>query len=455
MNLRKISVKILYEIFYKCKEKSLKTSFEEHIFNENIKENRDIICIKKNCYGVVRNRLFIDFVISEIGVKKNKTNKFVLTILQLAIFEILFVKNFKDFAVVNEACNTAKDFKLNYSVGFINATLKKFLASENSEKILKRKIKISKNAKSDYEHIAIRYSYPEKLVEYLAENFGLKNAVKFCIWNNREPELCVRTNNIKISSADLKKLFLDLDFGIKNLHFADDKGFFVRGINDLKNFEPFVKGYFFIQDEGSQLVGHIVNPQAGEYILDACASPGGKLCNIATTKNNKTKILACEIYEDKIVRIKQNITKLGLKNIEFYITDFLKFEKKQKFDKVLVDAPCSGLGVLNRHLEGKFIDKDFCQFAEIQKQMLDKATTLLTENGFLIYSVCTISREETDDVVKHFLEKNKNFAIDDIKKYLPKNSAKFLDKNGCLKILPFEHKMSGFYCARFKKLNIL
>lgn len=454
MNLKKISVKILYEIFCKCKDKSLKLSFQEHISNENIKEGRDIISIKKNCYGVVKNRLFIDFVISEMGVKKNKTNKFVYTILQLAVFEILFVKNFKDYAVVNESCNTAKDLKLNYSVGFINASLKKFLASNPTLRSQIKFLKKSKDIKNINQYISIRYSYPEKLVQYLVSNFGLKNAIRFCVFTNKDPKLCIRTNTTKIQPNDLKKYFLNFGCSLENLHFTDPAGFFVKGLNDLQNSEPFLKGHFFIQDEGSQLVGHIVNPQANENILDACSSPGGKLCNIAISANNKAKITACDINEHKILKIKENVKRLDLKNIDFEITDFLEFNNNQKFDKILVDAPCSGLGVLNRHLEGKFIEKDFDKFAEVQKKMLDKAGELLQENGVLIYSVCTITKEETDDVVNHFLENNKNFKIDSIQKYLPKYAEKFLDndESGSIKILPFKHKMNAFYCVRFVRL---
>ncbi len=464
MNLRIFCVKILYEVFYKSA--SFKTSFKKILSQHKIKDLKNIIFIKKICQNVIKNKIFIDEILQRLTSKKI-TNKFVNLILEIAICEIFFSsenpENHKNYAILNEACNSAKYFKQIYATGFINAALRKSLAFDKNEIL-------QSAAKNDdiLTRISVRYSYPISFLKYFSESFGLKNVVKFCVWNNISPRLSIRVNDLKTSVQTLKNSFISRGCEIREpkLGVTKEIGFSVIGAKNIEDLREFKNGHFFVQDEVSQLVSLVLGAEDGDFVLDACASPGGKTCGISIFSKEKAKVYAFDISDEKTKKIRENVKRLGLKNIEILTQDFFEFaknaeEKNLRFDRILVDAPCSGLGVWNKHFEAKFqrsnFAKDLEKFRDLQQKMLCQAAKILKTNGVLVYSVCTFTREETDEVVQNFLLTNSNFKLQNIKEIFRNSDdlllQKIIDENGVIKILPFTHKMNGFFCAKLEKIK--
>ncbi|MCP4481885.1 MAG: methyltransferase domain-containing protein [bacterium] len=383
ISYRRQSFNILAKVSFQ--KDSLKNSFKKEILGIDNKQR--IIAIKKTAYGVMQNKLFLEYALA-----LKKTNPKVKIILLIATYELFFSRN-KKHAIVNEACNLAKELKLNFAVGFINAKLR------NLERPLKRLL----NHLSFAEKLSIRYSYPQKLVDYLIDKFGQMAVVRFCIYFNKKPKLAVRVNKIKIETLNFNKIADTVD------------GYFAP---DLLGIE---KGEFFVQDIASQMACDALKPRAGDNILDCCSSPGGKLAAIASITGNKARITACDVSEVKIKKLEENIKRLGIKNVNLLKTDFLKFKlqtKELKFNKIILDAPCSGLGVLNKHVDAKYLDKDFKAFAKLQLEMLKRSADLLAVGGVLVYSVCTISQEETSDVITGFLKEFSEFTLEQEQKFI-------------------------------------
>jgi 16S rRNA (cytosine967-C5)-methyltransferase len=218
-----------------------------------------------------------------------------------------------------------------------------------------------------------------------------------------------------------------------------------------------MEGWYQVQDEASMLISHLLDPQPEERILDACAAPGGKTTHIAALTDNRATITALDLHDRRVELIRQGAARLGSPQVESRQCDLTQppdFLEPESFDRILVDAPCSGLGVLRRNPESRWHRKpaDVKQLAELQQAILDNVAPLLRPGGVLVYSLCTFTSRETEDVVQAFLDKYRNFIRDDLHDILPEDWKTLLTDDGELRSWPHRHAgMDGFYAVRFRK----
>lgn len=426
---REIALKILYKI---DKEKA----YSNIALNEEIKENRkkleekDIGLISEIIYGVTSWRLTIDEIIKKYSkIKIKKISPWILNILRMGIYQIIFLDKIPKSAAVNESVNLAKRYGHSSSSNFVNAILRKVEKSDYEEFF---------QIDDNIEKISKTTSMPIWIIEELLKNNNIETVEQICKNSNLKPKITIRINNLKTNKKEIEQKLKGKNIEYKETEYEDFLIF--EKIKNVENLDLFKEGLFTIQDISAGQTAKILNPQKGEYILDACAAPGGKTTYIAEIMGNEGQILAWDIYEHRTKLIEENADRLGITIIKTEVKDASIYnnELKEKFDKILLDVPCLGIGVIKRKPDIKWQRKveDVKEIADIQKRILENCSKYLKSGGYLVYSTCSIIKEENENIIFQFLKENNNFKI---------------VENNIINIIPDNEKDGFFICKLQKK----
>ncbi len=283
-----------------------------------------------------------------------------------------------------------------------------------------------------------------------AESFGLEETNKLCRANNLHSALAIRANTLKISREHLLKVLEEQGLKVKKSIIIPE-GLIVESAGDLSILPAFQEGLFYVQAESSMAVSRVVSPREGEVVLDCCAAPGGKTTHMAQLMQDKGRIIAVDIHPDRLKLVKENAQRLGIGNVETKQGDVTKLDclLTEQVDKILVDAPCSGLGVLARRPDARW-RKNLAGIEELsilQSSLLNSAAPLVKRGGVLVYSVCTITHQEGKEVVEGFLKSHSDFALDDAVPYLSQ-SLRSEEPFRWAQLLPHKHGTDGMFIAR-------
>ena len=420
-NPREKALQIINDVLYKGAflEESL-----EILKKSNIDE-RDYNFIKEITTGVIRNRTYLDYIVKiNSRVKIKRIHKVILSILEMAIYQMYFLDKVPDYSIVDESVNLAKIYGNRGSISFTNGILRSISKKDAPQ------VKIE----DSIDNLSTFYSHPKFYTEYFYKNYGEEFTKKLLKANNEMPPFTIRVNTLKTSKSDLMSNLNELGFEIEETVYDNALNILnPKGIIDTKYFD---EGHFYVQDLGSILVASFLNPRENSSLLDLCAAPGGKSTHLAEIMKNTGEIIACDKSQGKIKLIQENAKRLGVKNIETRVNDARILNKDfiDKFDYVLVDAPCSGTGLYRKKPDIKWNKdlEDIKSLAEIQLEILDKAKDYVKDGGELLYSTCSLSKIENEDVVNKFLENNKNFKI------------KTLRDRDVLKLFPSTDGSDGF-----------
>ena len=409
---------------------------------------------KKLCnaliFGVLRQRESIDSVINEFSnIPLEKISINLLYILRIALFQIMYMDRVPVFASINTSVDIAKKLVGRKKAGFINAVLRK--ASTNYSKL-----SLPDETKNPSKFISVKYSLPLWLSRKWIHTFGFDLTDKLCKQINTIPLITIRINTLK---TDRPTLFNKLSLKVKNIQKTD---YVPEGISftnpdvPIHELEEFKQGLFQVQDEAAQIITHFLSPKPGEKILDACAGFGGKTGHIAQIMENHGVIIAADTGGKKLESLESDMQKLGIDIVETKTVNILKSTIKDfkfYFDRVLIDAPCTGLGVLRRNPDTKWkrTRNDIARLGAKQKKMLNSAASLVKPGGVLVYAVCSCEKEENEDVIDKFLEKRKDFSID--KNFKSDRYEQFIMQDGYLKTYPHITNMDGFFAARLIRKN--
>ena len=406
--VRASAVKIIFEV------NEREAYSDVALFNELTKNNFSDIdrrFLTELVYGTIKAGKSIDWIISKyVNRPLKKIEPKILSILRVGMYQLFFLSKIPNHAAVNESVELAKKINLGASK-FVNAVLRS---------AIREPIKFPDDDSA--ESIALKMFHPKWLVERWIKQFGVEETKLICAVNNQEPSLTLRTNTLKISREQLIDKLKSQGINAEISKIVDD-GIICKNIGALNNFEELQAGLCQVQDESSMLVAHELNPQPKEFVIDCCAAPGGKSTHIAELMKNQGKILAVDIYDHKIKLIKENAKRLGIKIIETIKIDARDIGEKyfESADRILIDAPCSGLGVLRRKADLRW-RKNFDEIKNLptlQFEILNNASKALKIGGTLIYSTCTIERDENEAVVEKFLNRNEKFKLISMKTLLP------------------------------------
>lgn len=373
--------------------------------------------------GVERNRLFLDNIISNLSsIRLKKISVWILNILRMGIYSLRFMEKIPESATINECVKLAKRYGHAKSAGFVNAILRKAVTSGDF---------LPEEGTTEY--LSVFYSYPEWIVQKWTKE-GIGDVVGLLEAGNSTPPTYLRRNSLKGE--------IEIPEGIEKASMGKNAYIYTAG-GAFHGSRLQREGYFSIQDAASQLSVEALGVEGGMEVLDLCAAPGGKSEYCAEMMGNCGRIIACDLYPHKTELIDKSCERLGITIVETMVNDAEKFngEFEDRFDRVLLDAPCSGLGIIRRKPDIKWTKgaSDCSALAETQYRMLRHAKRYVKSGGILVYSTCTISKMENEQMVKTFLRENKNFEL------LPDE---FLEK-GYRQLLPNESNTDGFFIARF------
>ena len=443
MNPREIAMKVLLDINTRDAYSNIQIN---NYFNKAT-DARDENLVRELVYGVLENKIYIDYMLSKSSkIKIKKIDPNILEILRLGIYQIIFMDKIPHSAAVDEAVKLAKIYSNKGSVGYVNGVLRNITRNIDDIKIVNHKDKIK--------YLTIRYSHDEEMVKRWIEHFGYDFTEELLKKNNETPNLNIRVNTLKTSREELIESLKKKGVKTKTLKYALD-GLEIENPIKITELDEFKKGYFTIQDESSMLVAQIMDPKEGTLVLDVCSAPGGKSTHIAQMMNNKGKIISRDIYPHKLELVKDTSKRLGIDIIDVENFDALKDDESlvEKVDYVLLDAPCSGFGLIRRKPEIKYkrnID-DVEALAKLQAEMLNRIKDYVKIGGFLIYSTCTIEPEENILNIKRFLNENPNFKFVNIEDKIEDHENLDTLKDGYIQLFSNIHDTDGFFIAKLEK----
>jgi len=399
-------------------------------------------------YGTVKAGETLDWIIRRYTKRPlSKIDPVVKNILRLGIYQLFYMDKVPASAACNEMVEIAKQKAGLGASKFVNGLLRSAVREPEKAKFPAGQGKATEN-------LALSACHPQWLIKRWIKSFGFENAKKLAEFDNEDAPLTLRTNTLKISRAELVKKLAETNMEVQ-LSKLTPEGIIVNNHSELDNFSPIAEGLCQVQDESSMLVAHVLAPEPGEFIIDCCSAPGGKTTHIAALMENRGRIVAGDIYEHKIERIRENAERLGISIIEAELIDAREIGKKyeNQADRVLVDAPCSGLGVLRRKADARWRKKtaDLTELPKLQREILSEVSRAVKKGGVLVYSTCTIEAAENYLMVEDFLREHGDFYLEKTGSYLPMKNAHSDDD--MVQLLPHVDGTDGFFIARMRRKN--
>ncbi|MEW4370491.1 16S rRNA (cytosine(967)-C(5))-methyltransferase RsmB [Paenibacillus kandeliae] len=416
-------------------------------------------------YGTIAHLNTIDYFVNDFVSKGlNKLQPWVRSLMRLSFYQLYYLDRIPAHAAVNEAVNIAKRRGHEGVSGMVNGVLRNILRQLDELQI--------PDGLSAVKRISLQYSHPEWLVKRWIKQYGEETTEQICISNNEPPAVSVRVNTNMVSREKMLDILNEQGYYAQPSAIAPD-GIVLGGSGNMALTDWYRSGQISIQDESSMLVAEAVQPQPGMDVLDCCAAPGGKTAHLAEKMQNRGRIIANDIHEHKRKLIDDQAERLHISVIETTVGDALTLADRYpagSFDRILLDAPCSGLGVIRRKPDLKWnkTAADIGAITELQQQLLETVAPLLKPDGILVYSTCTIERSENEDMVRRFLEAHDDFeaAPNPLHALLQSadgtsvspDSQSSTDRQAepstiGVQILPQDYHSDGFYIAALRRVR--
>lgn len=441
---RETALKILYDISHNGAYSNI--SVNKHLEDENLREI-DRAFATELVYGTLKWLIELDYIISKFSsVKLKKLSPWILNILRLGIYQLVHT----DKIPVSAACNTSVELAKRYghqaSSRFVNAVLR------NAAKNIGNLPAPSKDDLIYY--LSVKHSHPQWLVKRFLELFGEQFTEELLRANNETADFSVRVNTLRTDRNELINRLAE--GGIQALEGRYlEEAVVLKNPSSISRLQAFKDGLFQVQDESSMLCATILSPQEGDFIIDVCSAPGGKSTHIAQLMKNSGTIIARDIHPHKLRLIEQAAERLGVDIIKTQVFDACELDESliQKADKVLVDAPCTGLGIIRKKPDIKYarLESDITEIKALQLKILNNAAKYVKPGGYLVYSTCTVLPEENLENIRAFLSENNDFKLTDIRGVLPEALKKTSAGDGYIELFPNTDGLDGFFISKLRK----
>lgn len=438
------------------KQLTLDTIMDDFNKEQKHLDKRDMALIHALVFGVIRWRLHLDHIIGHFSnTPLEKIHPDVLNILRLGVYQLKFMTRIPESAAVNTSVELAKKVEISkkrgpvWLVKFVNGVLRN--AARQMASVPFPALEQNRTVS-----ISLSQSFPTWLVQKWLDRFGEEETLRICEYLNSIPDITVRVNTLKTE----KKALMDaLEPCVAEIHptsLAEQGLSFTRPNIPMDQMESFKSGWFQVQDEGAQLVTEILCPLPGERVLDACAGLGGKTGHMAQLMKNQGQIIALDHDDKKLRRLKNEMARLGVTLVETIRKDLdepLEPDSLGLFDKILLDAPCSGMGVIRRNPDSKWnlTKKNLNRFNKRQVRFLSAVSQFLKPDGTLVYAVCSTEPEENEGVVESFLHKHPDFEIAQPLHPVPESIRSLETSRGLYMSVPHIHGMDGFFMACLRR----
>ena len=420
--------------------------------DERYLSGRDRALFTAMVYGVLRWRRRLDHVITHFSnTPIQKIEPGVLNILRLGLFQIIYLDRIPNSAAVNTSVEITKQIGASRAAGFVNALLRKSAANYSS-------VHFPAFEPDPVAFLSAGQSLPGWLAQRWLKRFDKETIMILCDTINSIPPITIRTNTLKTTREQLILSLQNQVERIESTTVAPDGIKLINPKRRIPELPAFKNGWFQVQDEAAQLVALLLNPQPGESVLDACAGLGGKTAHIAQLMQNKGSVTAIDRDEKKLQQLDSEMQRLNIPIVHTHCRDLDSALDKNQFDvfdRILLDAPCSGLGVLRRNPDIKWnsTEKSLKRHANIQNRFLETLAPIVKPDGVLVYSVCSIEPEENEAVIHSFLKNNPEFVIDKSPGQVPETILSLIEPKTGFKTLPILNDLDGFFLARLKRIT--
>ena len=439
MNSRKIARQIVQRVLEEGAYSNLVLSNE---LNNNDINDKDKGLITELVYGTLRRKRTLDVLIGNFVKDINLIKPEILNILRIAIYQMYFLDKVPEYAACNEAVEEAKEISLEDSK-LVNGILRNYLKDEKEIVVPGNRI----------DELAYKFSFQPWMIRLFIKQYGEERTMRLMAGLNETPKVTVRVNELKGEYEEVFTRLEEIGYEIEE-GYACPEAISINGGKGLEANEVFREGLITVQDESAMLVATLLDLQESDTVLDLCAAPGGKTTHIAELLGNNGKVYAFDLHEHKLKLIKENLDRLGLTNVELETMDATKLNSKYVSfaNKILLDVPCSGLGIIRKKPEIKWnkTRQELKDLVPIQREIMESAWEYLRPEGTMVYATCTLNKEENEDNIEWFLSKHSDAKIDKI--YVGKNNNFIYNDNGTLTILPND-SMDGFFMAKIKKIK--
>ena len=411
---------------------------------------KDKSFITEIVYGTLKYRLKLDYIINQFSkTPVHKMKPFVRNIIRMSVYQMLFLDKVPVSAVINEAVKIIKKRKFGTLSGFVNGVLRQI--ERNKAEIV---YPDQESHLADY--LSIFYSIPEWIIKAWLKKYDAETVEKICAALNERARVCIRVNTLKTTIEELQTIFEKENLLYESGAFLKE-AMHIKNVDNLQASPSFKKGLWTVQDESAMLVAYIVDPQPGERVLDLCSAPGGKSIHMAELMKNEGEIISADVHEHKLELIQKSAERMGISIIYPVLQDGTILNKAyvEAFDRILLDAPCSGLGIIKRKPDIRYnkAAEDIKEIALLQRKLADCAVKYLKENGRLVYSTCTLSEAENEEMVR-YIEKHLGLELCEITGRVPEILRPYIKNKGALEILPYVAGTDGFFIACFKKKRL-
>lgn len=450
MDSRIIALEILNQL--DNNDTTLDTLLEHADQKKKFSYKKDRSLLQAIVFGVLRQKKRLDWIIAHYSnIPMGKINPIVLNILRIGLFQIIFLDRIPVSASVNTSVDLTKMFAPVWTVKFVNAVLRNAAASYESVPFPNPETDIA-------ESISVEKSFPKWLIDRWINRFGVKETEALCNAINTIAPITVRTNGLRTTR---EKLFKSLESEVGEIWLTpvSDEGIsFLNPRSMISELIAFRLGWFQVQDEAAQLMTRFLEPRPGETILDACAGFGGKTGHIAQMMKNSGRLVAMDLSKSKLAKLTEDMNRQYISIVKTHahdLTEPLKGKPFSVYDRILLDAPCSGMGVLRRNPDAKWKMKpeNLDVMGKRQNLFLDNLASAVKPGGILVYSVCSFEPEETDMVVQTFLERHPEFCADQPPQAMMDSSPTLFSSEGYFRTFPHRHNMDGFFAARLLKIK--
>ena len=448
LNIREMALEILLEAERNGAYPNvlLKQTLDKYLYME--KQERAFLT--RLVEGTVERKLTLDYYLNHVSkTPVNKCKPVIRCILRMAAYQIFYMDAVPDSAACNEAVKLAQKKGFQTLKGFVNGVLRNLSRR-------KHEIVMPNEEKEPVKALSAAYSVPEWLVEKVIKEYGMEHGKNmFVSLYENVGATTIRVNNSKISTEECAKLLEKEGVHVEKAAYVEN-ALEISDYDSLRFLESFEKGYFQVQDVSSMLVGLAANPKLGDTVIDVCAAPGGKSIHVADLLKGTGHVEARDLTDYKVGLIEENITRCGFTNVTAKRADALMFDEaaKESADIVIADLPCSGLGVLKKKSDIKYrmSQQQIEELAQLQRRILKNAAAYVKPGGTLIYSTCTITKEENDMQVDWILE-NLPLQLVSLEGCMCEELLKNHEREGVLQLLPGREKTDGFFLAKLQKIK--
>lgn len=398
-------------------------------------------------YGSVRRSRSLDALVTQLAKKPADQQPADLRlILHLGLYQLRYLNQIPVSAAVNTTVDLAKQNGLGGLAGFVNGLLRQYvrLAEAGADPLQLPEDAIAR--------LGILHSYPDWIVQVWVEQLGVSEAEQLCEWMNRSPQIDLRVNPLRASLETVAAAMQDAGIAVSRVDSTPQALRLPQSIGAIQALPGFNQGWWMVQDSSAQLVAQLVDPQPGEVVVDACAAPGGKTMHLAELMQDQGTVWACDRTASRLRKLKQNADRLGLRSIRICEGDSRALPQfKDQCDRVLIDAPCSGLGTLHRHADARWrqTPESVQELAVLQSELLTEAATWVKPDGVLVYATCTLHPVENEQTIERFLANHPAWAI--VPPAPDSSLAAFTTAEGWLKVWSHRADRDGFFMVRLRR----